>query len=108
MKFTDEGQVQVRIGPVDENTWHLVVSDSGPGIPEDQQEKVFEAFRSLDKRGSKSLANSTGLGLAISRNLAQMMGGEIKLKSELGVGSTFEVCLPLVVHEDEQTLAATA
>ena len=108
VKFTEEGQVQVRIEPVDENTWHIVVSDSGPGIPEDQQEKVFEAFRSLSKSGSKSVASSTGLGLAIARNLAQMMGGEIKLKSELGVGSTFEVCLPLVVHEDEQTLAATA
>jgi signal transduction histidine kinase len=108
VKFTDKGQVQVKIKPVDENTWHFVVSDSGPGIPEDQHEKVFEAFRSLSKSGSKSVASSTGLGLAIARNLAQMMGGEINLKSELGVGSTFEVCLPLIVPEGGQTLAAIA
>ena len=103
VKFTEEGQVRVRIEPVDESTWHIVVSDSGPGIPEDQHEKVFEAFRSLDMSGSKSVASSTGLGLAIARNLAQMMGGEISLESELGVGSAFEVCLPLIVPEDEQS-----
>ena len=95
VKFTDEGQVLVNIELADEETWHIVVSDSGPGIPEDQQEKVFEAFRSLDKGGSKSVAASTGLGLAIARNLAELMGGTIRLESELGVGSTFEIRLPL-------------
>jgi signal transduction histidine kinase len=109
VKFTEEGHVQVTIEPVEVGTWHLVVSDSGPGIPEDQHEKVFEAFRSLDKSGSKSVAASTGLGLAISRNLAEMMGGEIKLHSELGIGSTFEVCLPMIVPDkDKEAIAAIA
>ncbi len=109
VKFTDEGQVEVDIGPVDKNHWHIIVRDTGPGIPEDQQEMVFEAFRSLDKRGSKSVAKSTGLGLAIARNLAQMMGGDIILQSQLGVGSTFEVRLPLVLPEkDEEPIAAVA
>ncbi len=108
VKFTKEGQVQVKIEPIDETTWHLVVSDTGPGIPEDQQEKVFEAFRSLSKSGSKSVASSTGLGLAIARNLAQMMGGEISLQSELGVGSTFDVCLPIIIPEDEESIATIA
>jgi signal transduction histidine kinase len=106
VKFTEEGQVQVTLEPVDKDTWHIVVSDSGPGIPEDQHEKVFEAFRSLDKSGSKSVAASTGLGLAIARNLAAMMGGDISLQSELGVGSTFEVCLPLIIpHKEEEPIA---
>ena len=109
VKFTKEGQVQVKIEPIDETTWHLVVSDTGPGIPEDQQEKVFEAFRSLSESGSKSVESSTGLGLAIARNLAQMMGGEISLQSELGVGSTFDVCLPIIIPEkDEESIAAIA
>jgi len=95
VKFTDKGQVLVRIECVDDGMWRIVVSDSGPGIPEDQQEKVFEAFRSLDKSGSKSVAASTGLGLAIARNLVELMGGTIRLESELGVGSTFEIRLPL-------------
>jgi signal transduction histidine kinase len=99
VKFTEEGHVLVRIEPAGEGTWHIVVSDSGPGIPEDQHEKVFEAFRSLSKSGSKSVAASTGLGLAIARNLAQLMGGEILLQSELGVGTTFEVRLPLVAAQ---------
>jgi signal transduction histidine kinase len=99
VKFTDVGQVSVYIETIDEEIWHIVVSDSGPGIPEDQHEKVFEAFRSLDKSGSKSIAASTGLGLAIARNLAQLMGGEIYLQSELGVGTTFEVRLPLVAAD---------
>jgi signal transduction histidine kinase len=109
VKFTDEGQVRVVIEPIDEVFWHLVVSDSGPGIPEDQHEMVFEAFRSLDKSGSKSVAASTGLGLAIARNLAEMMGGEISLTSELGVGSTFEVRLPLIIPDkDKRPIAAIA
>jgi signal transduction histidine kinase len=99
VKFTDVGQVSVYIEPIDKEIWHIVVCDSGPGIPEDQHEKVFEAFRSLDKSGSKSIAASTGLGLAIARNLAQLMGGEIYLQSELGVGTTFEVRLPLVAAD---------
>lgn len=109
VKFTEEGQVQVRIETVDKQTWHIVVSDSGPGIPEDQQEMVFEAFRSLAKSGLKSVAASTGLGLAIARNLAEMMGGEITLESELGVGSTFDVRLPMIVpNNDKESIAAIA
>ena len=108
VKFTDEGQVLVRIEPVDEATWHIVVSDTGPGIPEDQHEKVFEAFRSLDKSGTKSVAASTGLGLAIARNLAQLMGGTIQLESELGVGSTFEVRLPMEAAEPVEEIAQPA
>ncbi|MGD2163320.1 MAG: ATP-binding protein [Anaerolineales bacterium] len=96
-KFTDEGRVWVRIEPIDDKCWHLLVRDTGPGIPEDQQELVFEAFRSLDKSGIKSAVKSTGLGLAIARNLAQMMGGDIELESTLGEGSTFTVRLPLVL-----------
>jgi signal transduction histidine kinase len=102
VKCTEKGQVQMTIEPVDEGTWHIVVSDSGPGIPKDQQEKVFEAFRSLDKSGSKSVAASTGLGLAIARNLAELMGGDITLESELGVGSIFELRLPMVIPDKEK------
>jgi signal transduction histidine kinase len=101
LKFTDTGQVSVRIEPCDDSCWHILVSDTGTGIPEDQQELVFEAYRSLDTRDTKSVAKSTGLGLAIARNLAQMMGGDIKLESALGVGSTLEVQLPLVIPEEE-------
>jgi signal transduction histidine kinase len=102
LKFTDEGHVFVRIESVDGNQWRIVVSDTGPGIPEDQQQLVFQAYRSLDKRGTKSIAKSTGLGLAIARNLAQMMGGDISLKSTLGEGSTFEVQLPLIQSESDE------
>jgi signal transduction histidine kinase len=109
VKFTDEGKVQVHSGVVDEDSWQMIVKDTGPGIPEDQQALVFEAYRSLDKHGSKSVASSTGLGLAIARNLAQLMGGDISIKSELGVGSTFGVCLPLILPDkDEEPVAAIA
>jgi signal transduction histidine kinase len=103
VKFTDEGHVEVRIEKEDEESWKIIVSDSGPGIPVDEQEVVFEAFRSMDKGRSKSVTKGTGLGLAIARNLVEMMGGEITLQSQLGVGSTFEVYLPfrpLEVLED--------
>lgn len=106
LKFTDTGQVSIRIESSDDSQWHILVSDTGSGIPEDQQELVFEAYRVLDKRDTKSVAKSTGLGLAIARNLAQLMGGDIKLESTLGVGSTFEVQLPLVIPAEEDLPAS--
>jgi signal transduction histidine kinase len=75
--------------------WRVEVRDSGPGIPEDQFEAIFEAYRQLDGTASPSKIKGTGLGLAITRHLIRLMGGTIRLQSTLGKGSTFTVELPL-------------
>jgi len=99
VKFTEQGQIEVRIEPFGTSKWRISVRDSGIGIPEDQFAHIFEAYRQLGKSHSDSTAQGTGLGLAISRNLVQLMGGEINLESELGFGTTFEVTLPLVATD---------
>jgi signal transduction histidine kinase len=96
VKFTKEGEVEVRIEPSMEDHWRLLVRDTGPGIPEDQFEAIFQAYRQLDGPSREARAQGTGLGLAITRHLVAMMNGTIHVRSELGRGTTFEVYLPLV------------
>jgi signal transduction histidine kinase len=94
VKFTPEGgRVSVSC-TLNGDSVSMHVEDTGPGIPRDKHEAVFEPFVQLD-RGLTRSNDGTGLGLAISRGLARGMGGEIQLKSEVGVGSVFTVTMPL-------------
>ncbi len=72
----------------------LEVSDTGHGIPPQEQERIFERFYRIDKARSRA-AGGTGLGLALARHATQRLGGTITVDSELGVGSTFRVTLPV-------------
>jgi signal transduction histidine kinase len=99
IKFTEEGEVEVLIEPHGTSKWRMIVRDTGPGIPEDQFATIFKAYRQLDRTASPSKVKGTGLGLAIASSLVQMMGGDIEVESELGVGTTFTVTLPLRLPE---------
>lgn len=96
VKFTDAGHVEVRAtGWEDGGKFHLriAVADTGPGIPPDQQEEIFHLF--TQRRGQdRARYGGTGLGLGICRRLAALMGGEIRLVSAPGQGSTFTLVLP--------------
>ncbi len=99
IKFTHEGGVTVTAwverddNSVDDRfTLVITVTDTGIGIPYDQQRRIFEAFEQQEGQSSRQYGG-TGLGLAISRKLAQMMGGELSVDSEPGEGSTFTVRL---------------
>ncbi len=94
VKFTPEGG-RIKVGyTVHDKTVSIHVEDNGQGIPSDKQEAVFEPFVQLD-RGLTRTTDGTGLGLAISRGLARAMDADITLTSEVGVGSTFTLTLPL-------------
>lgn len=99
IKFTDRGAVHLRAWRDDAGLC-LAVADSGPGIPADQQEAIFERFRQVDPFVTRRHAG-TGLGLALSRELVAMMGGRISLNSTPGQGSTFTVHLPLQPTEKQ-------
>jgi signal transduction histidine kinase len=93
IKYTPAGgRVELCCG-VDGGRAYVRVTDTGIGIPRDQQEMVFEPFVQLD-RGLTRTTEGTGLGLSISRRLAAGMGGELTLDSEEGAGSTFTLWLP--------------
>lgn len=94
IKFTDDGHVGLHIRKHGRDAWKLIVEDDGIGIPSHMQETIFEEFRQVDG-SSQRKAGGTGLGLAIVRKLALMMGGNIRLKSQVGEGSTFTVFLPM-------------
>ncbi|XEI33715.1 TMAO reductase system sensor histidine kinase/response regulator TorS [Aeromonas veronii] len=99
VKFTARGQITLTVaplvcqGPCAEPCIRFVVRDTGPGIPADEQEAVFEAFR--QRQRDIGHQGGTGLGLAISRKLVAAMGGELILASEPGKGCEFSFSLPL-------------
>jgi signal transduction histidine kinase len=94
LKFTPSGSVTI-ITAYDgrSRTIGIAVRDTGPGIDERDQAKVFEDFRQLDSSPTRGYGG-TGLGLSICRRLSQMLGGTIDLKSSPGKGSTFTLRLP--------------
>jgi len=98
LKFTDQGIVGVAIGPAAAGGIELVVSDTGIGMTEAQQAKLFHAF-SQGEISTTRRFGGTGLGLSICRQLSEMMGGEITVSSRPGQGSTFRVRLPLAAAE---------
>ncbi|BCG25633.1 two-component system sensor histidine kinase/response regulator [Pseudomonas tohonis] len=98
-KFTHEGSVRLRVRPA-EGGIAFEVADTGIGISQEQQNFIFEAFRQADGTTNRRFGG-TGLGLSISRNLAQMLGGSIVLRSEPGQGSLFTLWLPESYQAEE-------
>jgi signal transduction histidine kinase len=96
VKFTPAGGTILLRCTVGDDTVSLDVTDSGQGIPADSLERIFEPFVQLDS-GLTRKAEGAGLGLAISRRLARLMGGDLTVHSEVGVGSTFSFLLVRVV-----------
>ncbi len=94
MKFTPAGGSVELDWRVEDDSLLVRVRDTGPGIPPEKIEQIFEPFVQLRAPGSLP-TGGTGLGLPISRDLARAMGGDVRATSTFGVGSMFTVTLPL-------------
>lgn len=92
LKFTSEGFINMGY-KVKENQLEIYVEDSGIGIPVNMQEEIFDRFSQVEKSSTRFFGGS-GLGLSISKGYAELLGGNIKLQSEIGKGSAFYVTIP--------------
>ncbi len=97
VKFTAAGEVVLTVQPFsggEDNPYlHLVVRDTGCGIPPDRLDRLFQSFSQVDASTTRKYGG-TGLGLAISKRLTELMGGSIWVRSEIGTGSAFQFTIP--------------
>jgi len=100
IKFTDAGEVSIEARAVD-GAFHVSVSDTGPGISEADQQKIFEEFQQADSSSTRAKGGS-GLGLSISRRIVELHGGHLWVESALGHGSTFHFTVPLRVERQAE------
>ncbi len=96
IKFTDEGEVRVEVTASDE-TFLVSVSDTGPGLSQADQKRIFEEFQQADGSNTREKGGS-GLGLSIAKKIVEMHGGRIWVESTVGKGSTFRFTLPVRVE----------
>lgn len=98
LKFTQRGTVALRVSRVARDRVAFAVQDTGIGVPADQQELIFEAFRQADGSTHRKFGG-TGLGLSISRDLATLLGGSLSVTSTPGQGSVFTLEVPVRLEE---------
>ncbi|HEY9635231.1 MAG TPA: HAMP domain-containing sensor histidine kinase [Coleofasciculaceae cyanobacterium] len=96
IRYTESGTVQLTCQMLSDSQWSIAVTDTGVGIAPEDQSRIFDPFFRVGNNDTY-LPDSTGLGLAIVSQLVKLMQGQIELASQVGVGSTFTVILPLEV-----------
>jgi signal transduction histidine kinase len=94
IKFTKAGEVSVSLKRPAPAQWSIEVRDTGAGIPADEQKNIFEPFRQVNNSITRENRGS-GLGLTITKQLVELMGGQISLESQIGLGSLFAITLPI-------------
>lgn len=94
VKFTDSGEIAIGAVQLDDKLIEISIQDSGPGIAKENQRLIFESFQQVDGSSTRA-AQGTGLGLSITKSLVELLGGKIRIESELGKGSTFFFTLPI-------------
>ena len=94
LKFTSKGYVALTVQRIEDGSWHFAVEDSGLGMTEEALGRLFRPFEQASSE-TASEYGGTGLGLFICRNLVELMGGNIQVRSTEGVGTTFQFIIPL-------------
>jgi signal transduction histidine kinase len=98
IRYTDRGTIKIKCEILNDNQWAISVSDTGIGIEPENQAQIFQPYFRVGIGNQPSyLSDSTGLGLAIVLRLVKLLQGEINVVSQVGVGSTFTVILPLEI-----------
>jgi signal transduction histidine kinase len=106
IKFTDRGEVRISATAVN-SRFAVSVTDTGPGIPIEEQARIFEQFHQVDSSNTKA-KGGTGLGLAIGKQIVEMHGGRIWVESTLGMGATFQIQLPILTENRTLTTSPSA
>ncbi len=109
-KFTEHGTITLRVTQQTKqcDAWlSFAVSDTGIGIPQDKLEHIFKEFSQADESTTRDFGG-TGLGLSISKRFCEMLGGELKVESEVGKGSTFTILIPATAPGAKAELLAQA
>lgn len=96
IKFTDQGEVCVRLQRTHDAKWGIEVEDTGKGIPETELPFIFDTFRQVEGTTTR-VHGGFGLGLAIVKQLVNLMSGDITVESKLNIGTKFNITLPLVI-----------
>ncbi|MDH4011451.1 MAG: ATP-binding protein, partial [Desulfobacterales bacterium] len=100
IKFTDEGEVKIE-ATLSKETFLVSVHDTGPGVKDADQQKIFDEFQQADGSSTRK-KGGTGLGLSISKKIIDMHGGRIWVESTRGKGSTFRFTLPIRVEKQRK------
>lgn len=103
LKFTERGEVRVSVARGEGDTVVFSVSDTGIGIAEEDQERIFEEWTQVEGKLQKAV-KGTGLGLPLSRKFAQLLGGSVQVQSKLGLGSTFSAIIPITFGGELETV----
>jgi signal transduction histidine kinase len=102
IKYTDMGTVRLYAGPTPDGGLRIAVADTGAGVAEDDRERVFQKFyQGSAQNPDDAKPAGTGLGLAICKNIVEHYGGEIRLESRVGHGSTFIVEFPSAIRPEK-------
>ncbi|MFQ5637302.1 MAG: PAS domain S-box protein [bacterium] len=99
VKFTPKGHVELSMSKVEEAYIKIEICDTGIGIPKDKIDEIFKEFQQVDSKDSRSYGG-TGLGLAITRKVLNIIGGSVKVSSELHKGSVFTLLIPIKAKHD--------
>ncbi len=98
IRYTESGTIKIRCTQLGNNLWAIAVTDTGIGIKPEDQARIFDPYYRVGSSNQSYLPDSTGLGLAIVLRLVKLLQGEIDVVSQVGVGSTFTVTLPLEIN----------
>jgi signal transduction histidine kinase len=101
IKFTETGEVGIKAAAAN-GAFQIAVVDTGPGIPLEHQQRIFDEFQQVDSSSTRK-KGGTGLGLSISKKIIELHGGRIWVESEPGKGSTFRFTLPVQLNMGEKS-----